>query len=452
MIEHPESPAYSRWRPMALAKRWQGADREHHEIMRGMVWVAFFVFLGKLAGAGKEMVVAWRYGVSAEVDAYLFLLNIVSWPVSLWFSVLAAVLIPLVTKVRESDRYHLERFHAELLGRTLLLGFMLALLSAVLISALLKLSLTGLSSTSLQAADKMILPMALLAPLGTVAGLFSIWMLANGRHANTLLESVPALVIALSVALLGNGGIEALTWGTLAGFACHAITLAIPLKRELRAPRLSGRSPQWSAFWTGFSIMLVGQAVMSLTGLIDQFFVTRLAEGALSTLNYAQRILALILGLGATAIGRATIPIFARTSDGDHARLHRITIRWARIVFLLGAVAVVFGWWLAPWAVKLLFERGAFTAHDTEAVVAVFRCGMLQIPFNVATVILFYALAGRREFGALTKMAIVALLVKIIANALLVPTWGISGIMFGTGWMYAALMLMYLFVFNRSNG
>jgi hypothetical protein len=46
---------------------------------------------GKLAGAAKEMAIAWRYGVSDTVDAYVFVFNLATWPVSLWFGVLTVV-------------------------------------------------------------------------------------------------------------------------------------------------------------------------------------------------------------------------------------------------------------------------------------------------------------------------------------------------------------------------
>ena len=78
-----------------IRKRISNVNPEHHAIVRGMVWVALFVFLGKLAGAAKEMVIAYRYGISDEVDAYLFIFNLISWPVSVWFSILTIVLVPL---------------------------------------------------------------------------------------------------------------------------------------------------------------------------------------------------------------------------------------------------------------------------------------------------------------------------------------------------------------------
>lgn len=450
----PEQPVNTalRCENAASTQPTRHTAKEHSEILRGMLSVALFVLLGKLAGAAKEMVVAWRYGVSAEVDAYLFLFNLVNWPISLWLGLLTSALVPVLAKARAGAVQDLRQFHAELLGRTLVLGVFLGLSTFLLLAALLRGSLSGLSFASLSAARDMILPCALLLPLGALIGLLSTSMLAHGRHANTLLESVPAVVVGLSVAMAGDSGIEALTWGTLAGFACHTLCLAIPMRESLSRPLLSAQSPHWPAFLTGFSVMLLCQVLSSLTSLVDQFFVSRLAEGALSTMNYAQRILALIIGLGATAVGRAVIPVLARSTDADRLHLHRITIHWVRIVFVAGVIAIAIGWYLGPWGIRILFERGAFTPQDTHAVVMVFRPGLLQLPFNFAAVILFYALAGRRRYRALAGIAATCLVAKLGLNALLVPSLGIDGVMYSTAITYALLMLMYLHVLGRTTG
>src|SRR5215475_2002035 len=110
-----------------IASRIRNAHPDHRAIARGMVIGSLFVFLSKLAGAAKEMAIAWRYGVSEVVDAYLFIFNLLNWPIVVWFSVLSVVLIPLAARVREKNPKDLPRFRAELLGLTLVLGFALAL-------------------------------------------------------------------------------------------------------------------------------------------------------------------------------------------------------------------------------------------------------------------------------------------------------------------------------------
>jgi putative peptidoglycan lipid II flippase len=402
-----------------------------------MAWVTLFVLLGSFAHAAKEMVIAYRYGVSAEVDAYLFVFNLLRWPVGVWFSVLTVVLVPLAARIRHGASADLPGFRAELLGLTLLLGLVLALLAWVGLPLLLRSPWAGLPSATVAIATHMAPALALLAPLGVIISLFSAWMLAAGRHANTLLEGVPALVLLMALLAIPGGGVEPLVWGTLAGFVFHVISLAAPLVRrgEIEAPRFTRQSPQWPAFWQGFGIMLAGQALMSFTVIVDQFFAAHLGTGAIATLSYANRILALILGMGAMAVSRATLPVFSRVQAQGGEQLHHVAAHWARLLFVLGVVAMIVGWWLAPWGVKLLFERGAFTAADAEAVTEIFRYGLVQLPFYFAGLVLVSLLVSQRKYRVISVIGAFNLGVKIVSNALIVPYFGISGLMISTSIM-----------------
>lgn len=435
----------------AFRARLRNAHPDHHAIARGMAWVALFVFLGKLAGAAKEMAIAYRYGVSEEVDAYLFVFNLVNWPVSVWFSVLTVVLVPLAARIRQGASAELPRFRSELLGLAILLGVFLALLVWLGLPLLLRAPWTGLPSTTVTIATNMVPGLALLAPLGVVISLFSAWMLAAGRHANTLLESVPALAILVALLTFPGGGAEPLVWSTVAGFVFHLASLAAPLTRrgEIEAPRFTHRSPQWTPFWQGFSIMLAGQALMSFIGIIDQFFAAHLGTGAIATLSYANRILALILGLGAMAIGRATLPVFSQAQARGGGQVHRVATHWARLLFVLGVAAIIIGWWLAPWAVKLLFERGAFTAQNTAVVTEVLRYGLAQLPFYFAALVLVSYASSQRRYILLFWSGVIGIVFKMIANAVLVSLFGIKGIALAWVVVYAMNALFFWLVLRR---
>ncbi len=431
----------------AFRARVRHAHPDHHAIARGMAWVALFVFVGKLAGAAKEMVVAYRYGVSAEVDAYLFVLNLVSWPVAIWFSVLTVVLVPLAARIRHAAAGELPQFRAELLGLALLLGLCLALIMGLGVWGLLQTSWTGLPSATVALASEITPWLAGLVPLGVLISLWSAWTLATGHHVNTLLEGTPALVMILALLVWPMGGVEPLVWGTLAGFALHLAGLAGPLvqRGEIEAPRWRWQSAQWRGFWQGFGVMLAGQTLMSFTGIIDQFFAAHLDAGSIATLSYANRILALVLGLGATAVGRATLPVLsqAQAVGGDQGR--RVAMHWVRWLFLLGVVVLVIGWWLAPWAVKVLFERGAFTAQDTHVVTGVLRYGLVQVPFYFAGLVLVSLLASQGKYREIAVIATTNLVVKGLANLTFIPWLGINGIVLATALMSLISMVLCWF-------
>lgn len=433
----------------AIQKRVSTFNPDHRAIFRGMVYVAAFVFVGKLAGAAKEMAIAYRYGVSNEIDAYLFMFNLVSWPISVWLSIITTILVPLATHIRQDAMADLPRFRAELLAFSLVFGCNLSLIAWFGLPVLLHSSWVGLSSSTLSIAIEIVPYMVALIPLGILVGLFSAWTLSSGRHANTLLESVPALAILVTLLSMTHEGVNPLVWGTLAGFVCHVVCLLVPLawKNEIEIPKFTSHATQWPIFWQGFSILLAGQTLTSFSGIVDQFFAAHLDTGSIATLSYSNRILALIIGLGATAVSRATLPVFSRIKSQEGKQLQKIALFWVLVMIVLGICLQIFSWCLAPWMVKSIFERGAFTARNTEVVTEVFRYGLIQLPFYFSGLVLVSLLASHRKYHLIAISGITNLLVKSGANYVLIPLMGINGIVMATGVMYMfSLAQLYWFV------
>jgi len=435
-----------------LARRFRAADPHHLAILKGMLTVAVFTLVGKLMSAAKEMVVAYRYGISAEVDAYHFLYNLISWPIGIWCSVLTAVLVPLAARMRESASDELPHFRSELFGFTLLLGGGLALLAWLGIRTMLGLGGTGLPANSAQLASAALPGLVLLLPLGMLAALQSAWMLAAGRHVNTLLDSIPTFFIAATILAFPSGDIAPLVWGTVAGFVFHSLALLIPMARrfELEAPSFSLLSPQWRWFWQGFGIMIGGQALMSLTVIIDQFYAVSLGTGSIATLGYANRILALILGLAAVAVSRATLPIFSQARPGGAGTIHSVATYWARMMFMVGIAVMAISYVLAPWAVKLLFEHGQFSPRDTLIVTQVLRYSLPQLPFYFSCMVLVSYALSQRRYTLVFWSGLLGCAGKILGNLLLVPLLGINGIALGAIVVYGLNALLFWLSIKRS--
>jgi len=422
--------------------RWRAwlksLDHHHRQIAQGMFAVGFFVLIGKFAGAAKEMAVAWRYGVSETVDAYLFVFNLAQWPISIWAGVVGAVLIPFAARLRHESLGVLPRFRAELLGATLLLGTTLGALTWLVLPWLIQQPWVGFKPETAELASGMANAMAWMIPFGLVSNLFAAWTMSAGRHFNTLLEGVPALVI-LAAVLLFSGGSRPLVWGTLLGFALQAVLLYTPLRwrGEAERPVFRFRSEHWAAFFAGFGLMLVGQTLMSVTTLVDQFFAARLGPGALSTLGYSNRILALVLGLGAMTIGRAALPVLSRAHAESGAQVGQLVRGWAGLLFLIGLVVTVVGIVLAPLITEFLFQRGAFTVDDTQRVADVLRYALVQVPFYFVSMVLMQALLSQSFYAVVATISGISLIVKIALSWLLVPAMGLAGLLLATSAVYA---------------
>lgn len=447
----------NKWLPLRILSVYEhitcaiaANDRHHRRIASGFLWVSLFVIVGKLAGAAKEMAIAWRYGVSDLVDAFVLVISLLSWPINVWSSILTVVLIPLIARTKNENPATLSRFAAELVGLTSCLGISLACLVTWGIPILLEQGWLKVSPTILQQVLTMLRPLAWLLPLGLLISQFSAWTMACGKHHNTLLEGLPALILLVAIVLPPSWLTAPLVYGSLLGFALQAIWLAWPLRRqgELPWPRIGFYSPLWRIFFENFGLIVVGQIFASMTTLVDQLFTAQLEQGTLSTLSYANRIMALILGMAVTAISRATLPIFSEIeANAAETNLTHLVRYWLFITFFLGLVGLILGVLGSPTIVALLFERGSFNANDTQAVAHILTYMFTQLPFYFTSMVLLAAFAAKKQFRFIAISGIINLVVKVGTIYWLFKHFGIIGVVLSTSLMYAISFAYFYLAF-----
>jgi peptidoglycan biosynthesis protein MviN/MurJ (putative lipid II flippase) len=126
-----------------------------------------------------------------------------------------------------------------------------------------------------------------------------------------------------------------------------------------------------------------------------------------------------------------------------------MALKWSVLMVAAGAAAVAVGWVLAPWGVSVLFQRGAFTAENTEAVAHVLRWGLLQLPFYFGVLILVQLLASQNRYRIMAAIAVGNFALKAALNTVLAPRMGAAGVMLATSLMYVLSYACYLVVALR---
>jgi peptidoglycan biosynthesis protein MviN/MurJ (putative lipid II flippase) len=412
--------------------------------------VAGFVIAAKLVAAMKEMAIARAFGVSATVDTYLLAFTVATWLPATITAALTAVLVPALVRLASEPASVRQTFVEELMGMTLLAALPLTALTAIGLFSLDR-WVSGNSATAstefVHAATWWFLP---LGALTLFAGIASLRVMATGGHTNSLLEGVPALVLLLTVLLCASPlGPVALLTGTTLGAILHvaALKLALTDGQLFGSMRFKVTSPVWKVIALGGVAMAIGQFVNSLATPLDQYFAVRSGEGAVSALGYASRVAALFLGVGATALSRATLPVLSELSPNQLAsRLWHLTWRWCIGTLLAGAVVSILVFATAESIIALLFERGAFTERDTTTVASVLRVLAVQFPFFFGGMVLVSYLSVRHAYRDILLAACIAIAVKIIVLFILGADFGALGVATSTVAMYATSFFGLLFL------
>nr|WP_234388475.1 lipid II flippase MurJ [Streptomyces scabiei] len=163
--------------------------------------------------------------------------------------------------------------------------------------------------------------------------------------------------------------------------------------------------------------------------LIERFLGSTLPAGAISHLNYAQKVAQIPMTFS-LMLCTVTLPVVAQAmAEGDTERARsRVEKDLALVscIVLLGAAAIFA---CGPQLIELLFQRGAFTARDTAATAAVMRVYALGLLGHalVSALVRSYFSAGRPTWYPLAAMA-AGIVATSWIGAATVGSWGVLGI------------------------
>ncbi|WP_030781979.1 murein biosynthesis integral membrane protein MurJ [Streptomyces sp. NRRL S-920] len=265
----------------------------------------------------------------------------------------------------------------------------------------------------------------------------------------TVYVAYNAVIITALFVLAAPLGVRAAAAGVAVGGALMVVVQAPSLWRQLRrgpgaAPAKgtsADRTLQTAIIWTVLLFALCRQSQV----LIERFLASSLPAGAISHLNYAQKVaqMPMVLSLMLCTVTFPTVARALAAGETERARdrVERDLVL-AGCVVLCGTAAVVA---VAPALIELLFQRGAFTAGDTAttaSVMRVYALGLLGHTLVGALARAHFAVA-RTTWVPLFSMSLGIVMTAGI-GFLSVGTWGVHGIAAAnaTGICVTALLLL----------
>lgn len=244
-------------------------------------------------------------------------------------------------------------------------------------------------------------------------------------------DEIVARIMAAAITL--SGVVQAIWlwyWTRRAGF-----------RLTMRRPRLT---PEVKELGRIFFPATLGAGVYQVSILIETFFATRLPEGSMSYLNYADRLNQLPLGVIGIALGTAILPALSRQiASGDDAGATRVQGQAVELAMLLTLPAAVALAICAGPLVEAIFVGGRFTLADARVTGSVLAALVVGLPAYVLVKVLTPGFFARRDTRTPVKIAIIVLGVNIILNFIAVSRFGIVGLASVTAacsWLNTALL------------
>jgi putative peptidoglycan lipid II flippase len=171
-------------------------------------------------------------------------------------------------------------------------------------------------------------------------------------------------------------------------------------------------------------------------------------EGAIAALQYADRIYQLPLGVVGVAVGVVLLPELARALKGGHVKeAANVQNRSIEFVLFLTLPAAAGLWILSDAIIRVLYERGQFSAENTAVVAGILAIYGLGLPGFVLIKALqpgFYAREDTRTPMRFTMVSVVINSGLAISLFPLIAERGIATAEAAAGWMNTVLLFSTL--------
>lgn len=237
---------------------------------------------------------------------------------------------------------------------------------------------------------------------------------------------VGGVSLALILPKFGYPAITGMAMGTLLGGMLQLLIQFPSLRRcgFTFIPRLRLRDPGLKRIITMMIPAVIGLSPTQINIFINTNFATSCAEGSVSWLNYAFRLVQLPIGVFGVALSIAAMPVLARhAAKKDITGMKETMVSSLTMVFSLTIPASIGLMFLAEPIIHIIFERGAFTHLDTIATantLTFYAIGLFAYSANKILVPVFFALENTKYplYGAFLAVATNIILINLTIDSL----------------------------------
>jgi putative peptidoglycan lipid II flippase len=218
-------------------------------------------------------------------------------------------------------------------------------------------------------------------------------------------------------------------------------------------PDLRLRNPATRRIASLMAPATLAVAAVQINVVVNTSFASLCAEGSISWLGYAFRLMQLPIGVFGVAIGTTSLTHLARdAAANDHEALRKTLRRGLQLVLFLTIPSTVGLAVLGRPIIGLIFQHGRFSAHatvETARALSGFAVGLAAYAAIKVVAPAFYALGKTRVplFASLSAVAC-----NVLWNVLTFRRFGHVGLALGTSIAAIANLTVLIVAFQRTVG
>jgi putative peptidoglycan lipid II flippase len=412
----------------------------------------------RFASMAKDLLLASKFGTSEQMDAFLIAFVVPAYFISVLGSTFAWALLPTYISVRDREGEEAaSRFAGHLL--VLVTLFLTGIVCAMiwLSASWLPLVAGQLTPDGFHAACRLSKILTVTVVASGASALLGSILNAERRILLPAMATVfaPMATIAAVFFTTNSRSIDTVAWGLAFGFCFETAILAICCGhwKLIRWPNGILLDSRISHVLKQYAPLFFGAVLMSSSAVIDQSMAASIGPGSVSSLNYGNKIVALIVSVIGLSIGATISPHYAQIAVSGRWLELRRTFQTHLTLLIICSVPIAIVLALsAHTIVSCLYQRGEFNAQSTNLVAQVQAAYALQIPFHLAGLLGGRVLSVLGYNRAHLWVCSWSVIINIAGNYLFRRWLGLPGIALSTSIVYiSSSIIIYAMLLRRLN-
>lgn len=429
-------------------------------LLKSSATVSALTLVSRITGVIRDMLIARYFGASAETDAFYAAFRLPNMLRRLFAEgAFQQAFVPMLADVKEKSSPEDCQHFIHNVFTLLALAVLVASVLGILIAPLLVWAIAAGLSSDPDAFNLAVLLtrfmfpyIAFMALVALAASILNTWKHFAIPAVTPVLLNLSFIVFTVLLAPQLDQPIWALAFAVLAGGVLQLGTQVLALARLGIRLRLSPvrHALADSNVKRVLKLMipaLFGVGVAQLSILINTNIASHLEHGAVTWLNYADRLMEFPTALLGVALGTVLLPGLSKAfSQGDQLYYNRLLDRALRLVVLVGLPAAIGLWLTSDALVAFLFQGKNFSPEDvrqTALAVVGYSVGLLGL---IAMKIVAPAFYARKDIKTPVRVACWSLLTVQLVNLVSVPLFHQAGLALsvGIGSLFNAATLLVL--------
>ncbi|MDN7226476.1 lipid II flippase MurJ [Planococcus liqunii] len=402
-------------------------------LKKAAIWTTGLALLLKLSGLLRESVVANEFGASAATDAYFLAFSFITLVVAMIATGFNNVFLPMYIKRRKNGS-DLDDTNANgLLNWTMLIFAAVSIAgwswSEKIVPAIYPVMSEAAEPIAIEITEVFFIFMTFIA----LAGLLESYLQSRRIFVPTLVSKLLATLMSALFALFFSDiwGIYSLAYGFVVGTVIGAIIQMYYLIRSDYKWKPTLRME--SDFTKAFVILIIPSLLNSVVGQINLFvnkaFASGTIDSAVTYLNNASLLVSIPNAIYASTLAAIIFTLMSEQTE-DEAKFKDTLFRGMEISFITLVPIAIGLWVVGDAAISFIYERGAFTAADTEGTYQALLFYLPIIIFQGMQLILSKSMYARGKTAIVFRISVTTIVLNFLLNWFLVDDYGYTALAF----------------------